>query len=71
MTMPSVTMRWLSLITAVACYLCRASATAIDNNIIGQPEVICRDDSLRILVNTRRPFNGHIYVKVSRVCSMW
>lgn len=37
----------------------------IDNGIIGQPDVICRDNGVTMLVNTRRPFTGHIYVKVS------
>ncbi|KRZ61345.1 Cuticlin-1 [Trichinella nativa] len=35
----------------------------IDNLIIGEPEVECGTDSMLVSLNTKEPFEGHVYVK--------
>ncbi|KRY01407.1 Cuticlin-1, partial [Trichinella pseudospiralis] len=35
----------------------------IDNLIIGEPEIECGTDSMLVSLNTKEPFEGHVYVK--------
>ncbi|VDN02424.1 unnamed protein product [Thelazia callipaeda] len=39
------------------------SSIAIDNDIIGDPDIECLDEEIRIFVKTRKIFNGRIYAK--------
>ncbi|KAK6107209.1 Zona pellucida-like domain family protein [Brugia pahangi] len=38
-------------------------AITIDNDIIGDPDIECLDEEIRIFVKTRKIFNGRIYAK--------
>ncbi|KIH43110.1 hypothetical protein ANCDUO_26891 [Ancylostoma duodenale] len=36
---------------------------SIDNDIVGEPDIECLDEEIRIWVKTRKPFGGRIYAK--------
>uniref|UniRef100_A0A9J2P679 ZP domain-containing protein n=1 Tax=Ascaris lumbricoides TaxID=6252 RepID=A0A9J2P679_ASCLU len=41
----------------------RSTAISIDNDIIGDPDIECLDDQIRVFVKTRKIFAGRIYAK--------
>uniref|UniRef100_A0AC35TH79 ZP domain-containing protein n=1 Tax=Rhabditophanes sp. KR3021 TaxID=114890 RepID=A0AC35TH79_9BILA len=47
------------LFTLINCFL----ATSIDNEIIGEPDIECLQDEIKVWVKTRKPFTGRIYAK--------
>ncbi|KHJ86982.1 hypothetical protein OESDEN_13252, partial [Oesophagostomum dentatum] len=40
-----------------------SQSISIDNEIVGDPDIECLDEEIRIWVKTRKPFAGRIYAK--------
>ncbi|RCN33985.1 zona pellucida-like domain protein [Ancylostoma caninum] len=53
------------MITLIECYFHVSSvlSISIDNDIVGEPDIECLDEEIRIWVKTRKPFGGRIYAK--------
>lgn len=54
-------LRWL---TVVAAMCLSVNAVAIQNGVVGEPEIECTSDGVLVTVNTQAPFEGRVFVKV-------
>ncbi|VDL74113.1 unnamed protein product [Nippostrongylus brasiliensis] len=50
-------------ILLLASIVSRIQSISIDNDIVGEPDIECLDEEIRIWVKTRKPFAGRIYAK--------
>lgn len=52
---------WLTVLTATCLSV---NAVAIENGVVGEPEIECTPDGVLVSVNTQAPFEGRVFVKV-------
>uniref|UniRef100_A0A914WHE1 ZP domain-containing protein n=1 Tax=Plectus sambesii TaxID=2011161 RepID=A0A914WHE1_9BILA len=60
---PLAAIKYLLLVVIGAILPAIVESIAINNHILGQPEVVCLEEGVRVLINVERPFHGHVYVK--------
>ncbi|VDM56308.1 unnamed protein product [Angiostrongylus costaricensis] len=47
----------------LSIYVAQSLPITIDNDIVGEPDIECLEEEIRIWVKTRKPFAGRIYAK--------
>ncbi|CAJ0593982.1 unnamed protein product [Cylicocyclus nassatus] len=47
----------------IALVISSTRSISIDNDIVGEPDIECLDEEIRVWVKTRKPFAGRIYAK--------
>jgi len=52
-----------SWVLLLAAFIQTSRAIPVDNGVEGEPEIECGPTSITINLNTRNPFEGHVYVK--------
>uniref|UniRef100_A0A7E4VGA8 ZP domain-containing protein n=1 Tax=Panagrellus redivivus TaxID=6233 RepID=A0A7E4VGA8_PANRE len=61
--MATVKWRIVGVVFAILCSLTSVNSVSIDNDIIGEPDIECLDQEIRVFIKTRKVFAGRIYAK--------